>query len=182
MLRLLCPQLYLPSVYALRADRLLDKGIKGIIIDLDNTIIPWGEYERDATAHARQRGWFDSLRQAGFRLCILSNNQGEKVTGLAADFGINIVTGAGKPRRAAYWRAMRLLGTQPETTAMIGDQVFTDILGGNRLGLYTILVVPLTRREFFGTRLARAAERRVLAHLQAKGMLAPPDRAGKDAR
>jgi len=179
MLRLLCPQLYLSSVYALDIDSLLRQGIKGIIIDLDNTIISWGEYGRDPEKHTRLRGWLDSLRQAGFQLCILSNNQGKKVTDLAADFGLGIVAGAAKPRRAAYLRAMRRLGTRPETTAMIGDQIFTDILGGNRLGLYTILVVPLSRREFIGTRLVRVVERWVLANLAVRGMLLPPDREGK---
>jgi HAD superfamily phosphatase (TIGR01668 family) len=176
MLELLCPQLYLSSVYALDAARLRARGIKGIIMDLDNTIISWGDYTRDTEKHARLQAWFDDLRQAGFQLCILSNNRGKKVTDLAAGFGIEIVTSAGKPRRTAYLRAMRELGTRAETTAMIGDQVFTDILGANRLGLYSILVVPLSRREFILTRLVRLAEQRVLATLQAKGMLPFPDR------
>ncbi len=81
---------------------------------------------------------------------------------LAAALGLPAVTGALKPRRGALRRALSVMGTAPETTALVGDQLFTDILGGNRLGLYTILVRPQSRKEFVLTRLVRRVERAVL--------------------
>ena len=68
---------------------------------------------------------------------------------------------------------MQQLGVEPHETVVVGDQLFTDILGGNRAGAYTILVVPIDRREFIGTRLVRMIERRVLNHLRRRGLLSP---------
>ncbi len=79
--------------------------------------------------------------------------------------GIPGLSKANKPSRRAFLQALDLLGSRPEQAAMIGDQVFTDVLGGNRLGLYTILVVPLCRREFLGTRVLRLVERVILRNL-----------------
>ena len=73
---------------------------------------------------------------------------------------------AGKPRRRAFLRALEVMGSSAEETAVIGDQVFTDILGGNRMGLFTILVVPINKREFIGTRVMRKFEIMVLREIR----------------
>jgi HAD superfamily phosphatase (TIGR01668 family) len=85
--------------------------------------------------------------------------------------GIPFVSKATKPRVKGFAAAMELLGVRPEETVVVGDQIFTDILGGNRAGAYTILVVPIDPREFLGTRLVRVVERRVLNYLQRQGLL-----------
>ncbi len=176
MLPLLCPDLYLPSVFALRPAELSARGIRGLIIDLDNTLIKWGE----AASDARLPAWAGALRAEGFSLCIVSNNGGARVLNLATALGIPVVTNAGKPRARAFWRAMQILQTEPADTAMMGDQVFTDVLGAKRLGLFAILVVPLSRHEFIGTRLVRLLERRVLHSLQARGLLAQESEGSPD--
>jgi len=158
VLRWLRPASQVPTVVDIDLIALQTRGIRGIILDLDNTIVPWGTREVSPLL----TGWISRAQNAGLRLCIVSNNMGARVTGIAAALGLPIVTGALKPRRKALRRALSVMGTTPEATALVGDQLLTDILGGNRLGVHTILVRPQARREFVGTRLARLVERLLL--------------------
>ena len=155
MLRWLRPSTQVPTIYDIDLDALRARGIRGVILDLDNTIVPWG---------AREVGpllplWIAAARAAGLRLCIVSNNMGSRVTSIANRLGLPVVTWALKPSRRDIRRALLVMGTTPEATALVGDQLFTDILGGNRLGLHTILVRPQGQREFVLTRLVRWLER-----------------------
>jgi HAD superfamily phosphatase (TIGR01668 family) len=131
------------------------RGIRGVILDLDNTIVPWGTHDLNPLVPA----WIAAAQHAGLRLCIVSNNVGARVTSIAQRLGLPLVAGALKPRRTALRRALALMGTTPDVTALVGDQVFTDILGGNRLGLFTILVCPQSRKEFVLTKAVRLIER-----------------------
>jgi putative phosphatase len=146
------------TVYAISLRALLARGIRGVILDLDNTLVPWGAHE----APPELSGWIASGRREGLQFCIVSNNRGARVRQLTAALGVPAVTGALKPRRGALRRALSVMGTTAATTALVGDQLFTDILGGNRLGLHTILVRPQSRKEFVLTRPVRWVERLVL--------------------
>ncbi len=95
----------------------------------------------------------------------MSNALERRIAYFRAELNLPGLSRANKPSRRAFLQALALLNSRPETTAMIGDQVFTDVLGGNRLGLFTILVVPLCDRDFFLTRIARVFERWVLRML-----------------
>lgn len=148
---------------ALRAD-----GIRGVILDLDNTIVAWNAPD---PAPDVQR-WVADLTAAGVRACIVSNNFTGRARAVAQRLGVPVVAGAIKPTPWAFRRAMRVMDTEPEETALVGDQLFTDVLGGNLLGLKTILVDPLSAREFPTTMLVRRIERllrsRVLKHVRAR--------------
>ena len=146
------------TVYDIDLSALRARGIRGVILDLDNTIVPWGARE----VSPRLPVWIAAVQDAGMRLCIVSNNMGSRVMSIAKQLGLPIVVGALKPRRRALRRALIVMGTAPEATALVGDQLFTDILGGNRLGLHTILVRPQSRTEFALTRLVRLTERFLL--------------------
>jgi len=152
--RWLRPDVEADSIYAVDPSALRARGIRGIILDLDNTIVPWGAWDVPVALGP----WITAARSVDLQLCIVSNNAGARVAHLAAALDLPCVVGAWKPRRRALRRAMAMMGTAPEETALIGDQVFTDVLGGNRLGLHTILVHPQTAREFPLTRLSRIAE------------------------
>jgi uncharacterized protein len=152
--RWLRPDAEADSIYEVDPSALHARGIRGIILDLDNTIVPWGAWDVPQALGP----WIDAARAFDLQLCIVSNNAGARVAHLAAAVDLPCVVGAWKPRRRALRRAMAMMGTRPEATALIGDQVFTDVLGGNRLGLHTILVRPQTPREFPLTRLSRIAE------------------------
>ena len=148
MIKILYPQLYVKSLFKIDLQILKNRGIKGIIFDLDNTIIP--RDQKNFTPDIED--WLLKLKEQDFKLCIASNNRRQhRVSYLAQVLDIPYIYKAGKPRRKAFRRAMHLLSTDANTTAVIGDQVFTDVYGGNRMGLFTILVVPLPGKEFWGT-------------------------------
>lgn len=158
---LLLPKLYVESIFCLDLEKLKALGIDTIITDLDNTLVPWVEHEVNPDLLA----WLKELRAQGFKVCLVSNALEQRIAHFRQVLGIPGLSKANKPSRRAFLQALDLLGSRPEQAAMIGDQVFTDVLGGNRLGLYTILVVPLCRREFLGTRVLRLVERVILRNL-----------------
>jgi len=165
LLKMLTPVEYHQSIYEIDFERLRARGIRGLIFDLDNTLVEW----QGMTPGGDLAAFLERIRRLGFEVCIVSNNHPERVEGFSLKFGIPSIGNAGKPRRRAFRAALELLGTSVHQTAVIGDQVFTDILGGNRLGLYTILVVPINKREFIGTRLVRRLERWVLKRVRPQG-------------
>lgn len=161
MWRLLTPDWMVPSIYQVDLDALRSRGVRGLIVDLDNTLAPRDQALPDESL----LHWIDRAKQRGFRLCILSNNLETRVQSFARACGIPAVHAATKPRRRAFARALAVVGLRPSEVAVIGDQLFTDVLGGNRLGMMTVLVVPLGGPEFVGTRLVRLLERWVLCRM-----------------
>ena len=160
--KLLAPRQHLDSIYELNTAGLHAQGIRGIIFDMDNTLVPWN----DRAVYPRLASWLAHLREGGFQLCIVSNNSRERGGQLACELDIPAIWYAVKPRRRAFRKALQIMELTAPETAVVGDQIFTDVLGGNRLGLYTILVVPITDREFIWTRLMRRLERIVLKRLK----------------
>lgn len=154
MLEKLYPNAYFPSLAGVNWSLLKSRGIKGLILDLDNTITHWNSNYIDE----QTRQLIASLQEQGFRICILSNNSGARVEKVASALKVSFVAGARKPSRKAFLRCIEEMGCGINEIAVIGDQVFTDVLGGNRAGLYTILVAPLDKKEYFGTRISRRAE------------------------
>jgi hypothetical protein len=159
ILSLITPDRAVASVADLDPVILLGGGIRGIILDLDNTIVPWGE----AAPPTFVREWVRRVRAGGLRGCIVSNNSRGWVAQVGEILGLPVVGWALKPLPFGFLRAMALMGTRPRETALIGDQLFTDILGGKLIGVRTILVEPLSVREFATTRLIRRIERLVRA-------------------
>ncbi|SPF43538.1 Hydrolase, HAD-super, subfamily IIIA domain protein [Candidatus Desulfosporosinus infrequens] len=144
------------SLDLISVEQLVQDGIRGLIIDLDNTMTPWNDVE----VGPKVAEWFIKVKAAGINACVVSNNKKrQRVAVVAERIGIPFVFRATKPRRRAFRAGMGLLGTGQKDTAVIGDQLFTDILGGNRLGLYTILVTPINEHEFIGTRVMRQIEK-----------------------
>jgi HAD superfamily phosphatase (TIGR01668 family) len=138
-------------------DDLTAWGIRGIVVDLDNTVCA---YHRPELAPG-VAGWVAAARERGFGLVLVSNNFSERVASVGAQLGIPVVANALKPLPFAFLRALRLLGTPRHQTVVIGDQLFTDVLGAKLLGLRTILTVPLVSREFPLTRVLRFLERTI---------------------
>lgn len=167
VLKKFSPDLILDSIYELNLKDLQDKGIKGIITDLDNTLVAWNVQQIEEPL----KDWLKTVKEAGFKVCILSNNSSGRVEEFAARAGVPAVSKAVKPRRGGFRRALEQMGLETSETAVLGDQLFTDILGGNRTGLYTILVTPLSQKEFFGTRIMRQVEKILIRKLKEKGLL-----------
>lgn len=175
----LTPNEYVASVYDIDLDKLWIAGKQVLLIDLDNTLVPWRHGGAPSQALL---AWSRTAHERGFRVCIVSNGNGERVAAFARALGIPALGAAGKPRRTAFRRALTLIGGVPSEAVMIGDQLFTDVRGGNRSGLYTILVLPVARREWWGTRCMRLLERWAWAGMSRRGLAPPvPDNAPSKA-
>ena len=158
MIEIFFPVLYLEKVQDIDLELLKEKKIKGLILDIDNTLVPSHVSEADDKAFQ----WIGRLKESGFEICIVSNATKRRVDKFNEKLKVHAIHRAVKPFLGAYKRAMVLMGTKPEETAVVGDQIFTDIYGGNRLGMLTILVKPLHKKEFFFVKLKRWPEKYVL--------------------
>lgn len=167
MIDLLCPDALVGSVLDIDLESLKSRGIDALILDLDNTLLAW-ETEEIPSEVAE---WVARARSLGFKVCIASNGTRSRVRKLAGALGVPAISKAVKPRKKPFRLAMEMLQTTPDRTAVVGDQVFTDVLGGNRLALYTILIQPVSRVELKTTRMVRRVERRVLSRLHKKGRI-----------
>lgn len=164
MSNILYPDIYVDSILDIPLDKLQQLNIKAFILDLDNTLTEWNSNELKDDIVA----WFDEIKSRDLKACILSNNGEKRVITVAQRLGIPYLFRAQKPRRRAFRQAVALMGLNSSEVAVIGDQIFTDILGGNRAGLFTVLVVPIAKREFIGTKVSRCMEFFVLHRLRRK--------------
>lgn len=157
MLQTFYPGEYLDSTYSIDFDRLYKEGYRGVIFDIDNTLVPHG-----APADARAEALFAHLKETGYRCCLLSNNKEPRVQMFNKNIRVFYIHKAHKPRTANYRKAMHLMKTKRENTLFVGDQIFTDIWGANRVKIRTILVKPLNPKEEIQIVLKRYPEKLVL--------------------
>ena len=157
MLEKFYPDRYLDSAYQIPFEELYKKGYRGIIFDVDNTLVPHG-----APADGQSVKLFERLRELGFSTCILSNNKEPRVAPFAKKVNSPYIYKGGKPSVKGYEKAMKVMGTGRETTFFVGDQLFTDVWGANRAGLYSILVRPINPKEEIQIVLKRYPEAVVL--------------------
>lgn len=152
------------STYAIDFQHLYDQGIRGVIFDIDNTLVPHG-----APADDRAKELFSMLKKTGIQSCLISNNQLPRVKPFADAVGTMFIENAHKPSVKNYRKAMELMGTGERSTIFVGDQLFTDVYGANRTGIPTILVKPIHPKEEIQIVLKRYLERIVLYFYKRKG-------------
>lgn len=145
------------STYQINYEERYAQGIRGVIFDIDNTLVTHG-----APADKRCIELFKRLHQIGYETCLLSNNQLERVKTLADAVGARFIENAHKPARGNYLKAMELMGTDVNSTLYIGDQIFTDVWGAKRCGIPNILVAPIHPKEEIQIVLKRYLEKIVL--------------------
>lgn len=155
MLKAIKPKIHLSSIYEIDLREFWLLGYRNMIIDVDNTITKWNNHVNDK----RLKDWFILAKSIGFDICLLSNNRKTSIISLAKELEVLAVLNGGKPFRRGFDRALAAMSAKADTTLLIGDQIFTDILGGNKSGLYTILVDPISNKEFIGTKITRLIER-----------------------
>lgn len=162
----LYPNLYLTNIKEITLDLLEENNIKGLILDVDNTLI---DYDKELIAGAKQ--WCDNLKKNNIKICILSNtNKVKKVEKVAKILDLKYIYFAHKPNKKGFYKAQALLGLEPNEIATVGDQIFTDVLGGNRVGMFTILTKPIDKRDIAITKLKRPFEKVVIKkYLKNKG-------------
>ena len=160
-LKILIPDVYLESIYLIDIEKLQEKkNIKGIIVDLDNTLVPWGSNNLDQKIVS----WIKQVKKSGMKICIVSNSTANHVLDISNLLDIPFYSSRFKPMKRPFREAMKMMNTINRETVVIGDQIFTDVLGGNRLKLLTILVCPLGQDESFGTTIVnRTLERFILS-------------------
>lgn len=130
------------NAYDIDYDALYNKGYRGVIFDIDNTLVPHG-----APADDRAIALFERLRQIGYQTVLLSNNKEPRVKPFADNVGSLYVYKAGKPGGKGYVKAMKAMGTDPGNTLFVGDQLFTDVWGAKRMKIVTFLVKPIHPKE-----------------------------------
>lgn len=159
MLDVLLPDLMVDRIQDINLDILLKKNIKGLILDIDNTLVP--NFMKEADDNAVQ--WIEKVKNAGLKVCIVSNASETRVIKFNERLKIFAIHRASKPGTKAFLKAARNLELEPKEIAVVGDQVFTDVFGGNRANMFTILVKPIDKKEFFFIKIKRIGEKIVLA-------------------
>ena len=151
------PKEWLDSTYEIDWEQWKRKGIRGVLFDIDNTLVPHG-----APADSRAIALFEKLHALGFQTCLLSNNKEPRVKSFADQVHSPYIYKAGKPGVKNYNRSVQEMGLCKEEVLFVGDQLFTDVYGANRAGIYGILVKPINEKEEIQIVLKRYLEAVVL--------------------
>jgi HAD superfamily phosphatase (TIGR01668 family) len=157
----------MPSAYVARitdiTPLLLHKlNVEAVLLDVDNTLAEDGSQE----PFPGSIEWAKKIREDGFKLLIISNNCSSRVAPFAALYGLPFCSMAMKPLPGAYLHAARKLKVQRERTVVVGDQIFTDILGANLSGMKSVLVAPKSKEDSFSFRLRRRLEQPIRRKLE----------------
>ena len=153
----LYPKEYVNSTYEIDFETLYEKGYRGVIFDIDNTLVPHG-----APADDKAIAFFERMRKIGYQTLMLSNNKEPRVKMFCDAVGAPYIYKAGKPSVEGYQKAMEKMGTNVKNTLFVGDQIFTDVWGANRSGIYSFLVKPIHPKEEIQIVLKRYLEKIVL--------------------
>ena len=157
MFRTFFPDEYLDSTYEIDFEKLYQDGYRGLIFDIDNTLVPHG-----APADQRAIALFKRLHALGYQTMMLSNNKEPRAKMFCDAVDAEYIYKAGKPNPANYREAMKRMHTDEKNTLFVGDQIFTDVWGANKAGIYSILVKPIHPKEEIQIVLKRYLEKVVL--------------------
>ena len=160
-----CLRLFKPNARFRRVEEitplfLLSHGIRGVLLDVDNTLSPHNAPEPNPQAMQ----WLAQMRESGIEVVIVSNNHEPRVAPFAAKLGLRHISEASKPLPSGFLRAQQLLNLPRESLAVVGDQLFTDMAGGNTARMFTVLVDPILPESSFFFRVKRTLERPFLAN------------------
>lgn len=161
---ILYPKLYLNSVQEISVELLKQYKLKGLILDVDNTLI---DYNKNMPSGILS--WCETLKKANISLCIVSNsNHKEKVEQVAKKLNIPYIYFAKKPCKNGLKKAKAILKLESEQIGLVGDQIMTDIIGANRMKMFPILVKPISEKDIWITKIKRPIENRIIANYQKK--------------
>jgi len=158
------PKLYLNSVKEISIELLKKHDLKGLILDVDNTLI---DYEKNMPKGIKE--WIEKLKQANISLCIVSNtNHKEKVETVAKNLNIPYIYFAKKPSKGGFKKAKAILKLENEQIGVVGDQIMTDVIGANRMKMFSILVKPIGEKDIWITKIKRPIENKIITNYQKK--------------
>ncbi len=155
---ILFPKMYLKNVGEIDLSSLWNEGKRGIICDIDNTLCRDEQFEIEPTS----RKFIEDAKKMGFKICLMSNNGEKRVRPVAEELSCSYHFKAHKPKAQAYLTCLKKIGVRKEDAVMVGDQLFTDIFGANKLSIYSILVEKINKKEIFQIKLKRPFEKIVL--------------------
>ena len=158
MIEKLFPDIYIENIFLLPTDKFKKMGIRALVFDIDNTVAPFDQAEADDDILK----FLEKLKKDGFRLCFLSNNSKKRVEKFNEKIGASAVYKAGKPGVKKLKGAVFDMGVTLKETALVGDQVFTDVYCAHNAGVLAVLTKPMCPRDQFVTKVKRGAERMVL--------------------
>jgi len=164
MIKKLYPKYMYNSVADIEADFFRKNNIKNVILDIDNTLVPYTVAKPDGRAES----FIKRLQAEGLNVCLVSNNNKERVTIFNADLKLTARHRAAKPLTMGIRSAMKEIGAVPENSVIIGDQVFTDVLCGNCMKMTTVLVEPIENKENKFFQFKRRLEKKVIAHMNSQ--------------
>ena len=148
------PKGYFYKVSEISLEYLKENNIKGLILDVDNTLI---DYYRNISEETIN--WANNLKKNGIKMCILSNsNKKDKVREVAGKLGLEYSYFGMKPLKRGFKKAKKMLELENNEIAAVGDQIFTDVIGSNRMNMFSILVEPIKEKDIFITLLKRPIE------------------------
>lgn len=167
MLKSFLPSEHVKSIFDINPEQLKKRGVKGIITDLDNTLVEWDR----PMPTPELINWFDNMHAHGILVTVVSNNNEQRVRTFCKPLHIPFIHRAKKPLRSAFNKAAVQMGIKLEEAVVIGDQLLTDVFGGNRGGFHTILVTPVSQSDGINTKINRFIERKIISAFKRKGMI-----------
>lgn len=148
------PKKYFDKKEDIPVEAYYEKGYRGIMFDIDNTLVP-----HDCPIDDTTKAYINHLKEIGFSICLISNNDEERVKLFAEPLDVDYIYKAWKPAKKGYLDGMKKIGTTVENTLFVGDQIYTDIWGANNAGIYSILLDPIDPKEEIQIVLKRIPEK-----------------------
>lgn len=161
------PDMYQKSIYTINYEKLFEDGIRCLLFDLDNTCVPYVE----KTPTKKLKDLFDKLKDMGFKVIIFSNATKKRLEPFKNELVVDCSYSSKKPSKRKFFKVLKMFNYDLSETAIIGDQLFTDIFGGNRVGIKTILVNPMSNEDLFITKIFRVLERKQYNKMRKRGIL-----------
>jgi len=161
------PDMYQKSIYTINYEKLYDDGIRCLLFDLDNTCVPYTE----KIPSRKLKDLFDRLKEMGFKVIIFSNATKKRLEPFKNELIVDCSYSSKKPSKRKFLKVLKMFDFDLSETAIIGDQLFTDIFGGNRVGIKTILVNPMSDKDLFVTKIFRFLEKRQYNKMKKRGIL-----------
>lgn len=165
-INLVIPNCYVKSVYDIDYSGLYDKGYRNIIFDIDNTLLP----VNDINVPEKLIKEFNKIKKQGFNICLVTNNNKERVLGPANELEVSYISEAKKPTKKAFDKALKKINGNINDTIMVGDQMLSDIKGANEYGLYSILVEPVDNKYDIKTGTSRVLQNIMIRKLEKKNI------------
>lgn len=160
------PDVYQKSIYTINYDKLYEKGIRCLLYDLDNTLVPIDV----KTPNDKLKKLFKDLQKKGFRIIIFSNCFSKRLNTFKKDLKIEGISRANKPSSKNFIKVIKKYNYKISEVAIIGDQILTDIKGGNNVGITTVLVNQVGKKDFILTKINRLREKKILKKMDQKGL------------